>query len=627
MGKMIVDIADIARLEGLLLPRDCHFATDAQTVINWWDSANVLACPGSGKTTVLLAKLKLLADVMPFADGSGICILSHTNVAVDEIKRRLNADSEKILGYPNFAGTIHSFLDRFIVYPFFRPRLTVPLRIVARDEYARRAWKIIQNNGEFSSLRYAILHRYGEKMLYKTANAVFEKLSLENGALLLAGKQIARADCPSAKQFLTLTSYLLKKDGLMTYERSLGYAHKILERHGEIVRPLLARRFRRVFIDEYQDCSSAQRCVLDALFAETDTVVMRIGDLDQAIYDNPEEVDDQPLEFTGTTLEIAESSRYGDEIASVLTKLRAGQHLVKSRAGLRSTKPTLFVYAEGAEKKIVDAFVKEIWDAGLPNGGVYKAIGMIRRGNARTILNYWNSFDNDTAIPLSRNGWEFYRQEIIRQLLAGRVYRVEKCVIDLLVLVARCCAVRTEEGKFYNATFVRQKITERAREEFGNLIIGLSEKFAKDKGDCQKQLTEILATLCASLFEHVLTEEEVSKCVADDGGKGYVPVALDQKYDGGISVELNTVHGVKGETHDATLYLETEHYGKSDLERILPLLEGKPFQYHGRAEKARRCVYVGWSRPRHLLCVAMKAKTYEGHESCFESDWKVVKIQ
>ena len=86
MGKMIVDIADIARLEGLLLPRDCHFATDAQTVINWWDSANVLACPGSGKTTVLLAKLKLLADVMPFADGSGICILSHTNVAVDEIK-------------------------------------------------------------------------------------------------------------------------------------------------------------------------------------------------------------------------------------------------------------------------------------------------------------------------------------------------------------------------------------------------------------------------------------------------------------------------------------------------------------------------------------------------------------
>lgn len=627
MIKVGGDIADISRLEGLLLPCGCHFATDAQNVINCWDGGNVLACPGSGKTTVLLAKLKLLADTMPFADGSGICILSHTNVAVDEIKRRLSADSEKILGYPNFAGTIHSFVDRFIVYPFFRPCLRVPLRIVARDEYARRAWKVIENSGAYSALRGVISHRYGDRSPYKTANSVFEKLSLENGALMLAGKQIAQAGCQSAKQLQDLTSCLLKQDGLMTYERSLGYAHRILERHGEIVRPLLARRFKRVFIDEYQDCSPAQRCVLDALFAGTDTVIMRIGDPDQAIYDNLEEVDDQPLKFTGTTLEIAETNRYGDEIADVLTKLRADHHPIKSRAGLRSAKPTLFVYAAGTEKKIVDAFVKEIRDAGLPSGAVYKAIGMIRRGNARTILSYWNSFDNDTAIPLSKNGWEFYRQEIIRQLLAGRVYRVEKCVIDLLVLVARCCGIRTAAGKCYNATLVRQKITEKAREEFGNLIIGLSEEFSKVKGDCQRQLTEVLTTLCASLFEHVLTEEEVAECVADDGGKGGVPVALDQRYEGGISVELNTVHGVKGETHEATLYLETEHYGKSDLQRILPLLEGKSFQYQGRAEKARRCVYVGWSRPRHLLCVAMKAETYKSHESCFESDWKVVKIQ
>ena len=581
MSKVGVDIADISRLEGLLLPCGCHFATDAQNVINCWDGGNVLACPGSGKTTVLLAKLKLLADTMPFADGSGICILSHTNVAVDEIKRRLSADSEKILGYPNFAGTIHSFVDRFIVYPFFRPCLRVPLRIVARDEYARRAWKVIENSGAYSALRGVISHRYGDRSPYKTANSVFEKLSLENGALMLDGKQIAQAGCRSAKQLQDLTSCLLKQDGLMTYERSLGYAHRILERHGEIVRPLLARRFKRVFIDEYQDCSPVQRCVLDAVFAGTDTVVMQIGDPDQAIYDNLEEVDDQPLKFTRTTLEIAETNRYGDEIADVLTKLRA----------------------------------------------VYKAIGMIRRGNARTILSYWNSFDNDTAIPSSKNSWEFYRQEIIRQLLAGRVYRVEKCVIDLLVLVARCCGIRTSAGKCYNATLVRQKIAEKAREEFGNLIIGLSEDFSKVKGDCQRQLTEIMTTLCASLFEHVLTEEEVAECVADDGGKGGVPVALDQRYEGGISVKLNTVHGVKGETHEATLYLETEHYGKSDLQRILPLLEGKSFQYHGRAEKARRCVYVGWSRPRHLLCVAMKAETYKNHESCFESDWKVVKIQ
>ena len=39
---------------------------------------------------MLLAKLKLLADRMPLENGAGVCVLSHTNVAVDEIRNRLS---------------------------------------------------------------------------------------------------------------------------------------------------------------------------------------------------------------------------------------------------------------------------------------------------------------------------------------------------------------------------------------------------------------------------------------------------------------------------------------------------------------------------------------------------------
>ena len=49
---------------------------------------------------------------------------------------------------------------------------------------------------------------------------------------------------------------------------------------------------------------------------------------------------------------------------------------------------------------------------------------------------------------------------------------------------------------------------------------------------------------------------------------------------------------VKGEIHDATLYLET------DRQRYL-------FDY------SRKLAYVGMSRPKKLLCVAMQDKTYE----------------
>jgi DNA helicase-2/ATP-dependent DNA helicase PcrA len=78
---------DIQTLEELLLPHGAQFPEDARRVIRCWHSTDVAACPGSGKTTVLLAKLKLLADKMPLENGAGICVLSHTNVAINEIKK------------------------------------------------------------------------------------------------------------------------------------------------------------------------------------------------------------------------------------------------------------------------------------------------------------------------------------------------------------------------------------------------------------------------------------------------------------------------------------------------------------------------------------------------------------
>lgn len=111
---------DIESTERLLLPDGAHFSEDARDVMRCWHSTDVSACPGSGKTTVLLAKLKLLADRMPFVSGAGICVLSHTNVAVNEIEKRLSDYADKLLSYPNYIGTIQSFVDKFVTMPYLR---------------------------------------------------------------------------------------------------------------------------------------------------------------------------------------------------------------------------------------------------------------------------------------------------------------------------------------------------------------------------------------------------------------------------------------------------------------------------------------------------------------------------
>lgn len=69
MESIEVDDFEIGKIEELLLPHGCQFASDARDVIRCWESKDVSACPGSGKTTVLLAKLKVLSDRMPLKNN------------------------------------------------------------------------------------------------------------------------------------------------------------------------------------------------------------------------------------------------------------------------------------------------------------------------------------------------------------------------------------------------------------------------------------------------------------------------------------------------------------------------------------------------------------------------------
>ena len=77
------------------------------------------AVPGSGKTTALLAKLLIFEKHLPFENGSGILVISHTNAAIDEIKNKIKRFCPKLFSYPNFVGTIQSFVDVFLAIPCY----------------------------------------------------------------------------------------------------------------------------------------------------------------------------------------------------------------------------------------------------------------------------------------------------------------------------------------------------------------------------------------------------------------------------------------------------------------------------------------------------------------------------
>ena len=86
----------------ILLKGKKPFDVSRIDIIKENNSCYVQASPGSGKTTTLLAKLIILANKMPLPDGKGVCVLTHTNVAIDEIKAKLGQKADVLFRYHNF---------------------------------------------------------------------------------------------------------------------------------------------------------------------------------------------------------------------------------------------------------------------------------------------------------------------------------------------------------------------------------------------------------------------------------------------------------------------------------------------------------------------------------------------
>lgn len=324
MGEWEISNLDIESTEKLLLPNGAHFPEDARVVIRCWHSTDVAACPGSGKTTVLLAKLKLLADRMPFVNGAGICVLSHTNVAVDEIRKRLSGYADKLLSYPNYIGTIQSFVDKFVTMPYLRNIAGRNVQAVDNLTYAQHMLNRMQNSPKYKALDYVTKNSFETGGQFTERLDHTQALYIRDDGALCVGKQkraVAGADKPSVKQYNALISDLLKYEGIIRYQDAYSYAKFAIDNLPEAYTDLFSLRFLYVFVDEYQDCDDVQRQAIDSIFNSMKCVVIKIGDTDQAIYNS---ASNEVLDWVPQNgfLPITTSCRYSQEIANVICKLK-----------------------------------------------------------------------------------------------------------------------------------------------------------------------------------------------------------------------------------------------------------------------------------------------------------------
>lgn len=196
----------------------------------------IIAGPGAGKTHQMV---ELVAEHLPILNPHRfMAVITYTNAATQMITDRLQCKFS--LPKNLFVGTIHSFLNRFILIPHGKLVGVIPQNVKFIDDLL-----ILSDHSNLGSI---------------------ERIRAEN-----AIKSNAR------------------RNGFVTYSDIETLSARILTENStnpyrKLTRKAIATRLEYIFVDEYQDATATQHKVLMELAKENITTICCVGDPEQFIY-------------------------------------------------------------------------------------------------------------------------------------------------------------------------------------------------------------------------------------------------------------------------------------------------------------------------------------------------------
>ena len=229
----------------------------------------VVAGAGSGKTRVLTTRIARLIEVHEVPPHA-ILAVTFTNKAAGEMRERIG----RLLGRdPSgmWIGTFHGIGARI-------------LRIHA-DRVGRTPEYTIYDEDDTLAVVKRVMERLRISTKEFAPKAVLAEISSAKNALVEPPEYEALARTPTAKAAAQVYRDLeptLRGANAVTFDDLLTLPVAILRAHPEI-REHLARRFRHVLVDEYQDTNRAQYEFV-RLIAGGHGNICVVGDDDQAIY-------------------------------------------------------------------------------------------------------------------------------------------------------------------------------------------------------------------------------------------------------------------------------------------------------------------------------------------------------
>lgn len=194
----------------------------------------IIAGPGAGKTYGMVNEI--VSSLQDLSPARYMVVITYTNSATDNIKNRL----AKRIQIPKnlFIGTMHSFLNKFIVIPFssFHNKEINGTKLFIQcqtDDIFYKATK-------------------GKKVDFKAANFIKKKLKTK-----------------------------MNSNGYITYDQTVSISKECIDNND--IRRILSNRIQFLYVDEFQDTCNNIYSIIDGIRKEKKTKIYCVGDPEQHI--------------------------------------------------------------------------------------------------------------------------------------------------------------------------------------------------------------------------------------------------------------------------------------------------------------------------------------------------------
>lgn len=535
----------------------------------------VRACPGSGKTYSVAARLARCYERWPYR-SQGIAAISFTNVAWQEIEDYLLNDFgiRTPIAYPHFLGTIDSFIDRFIFLPFghlimgctSRPSLVGP---------PHGSWR----GRNFYEAQFTNLTFDAQGTLVLRAKRAVDKNMWEGHRhdFLRAKKAIIRA-------------------GFATQDDAEFLAMRLLDKYPPIAQAVVAR-FPMIVVDEAQDTSEIQMRIIDLLLQNGLSNIALIGDPDQAVFEwndaRPELFLEKHQRWAANSVVLNENRRSSQQICDCtfrLSELPERATAIDPAVRDFEHKPIVMSYADVGVHAVIDAFLRDCSKHGIVPSRATVAVLFRSKGLFYDIMGTPRPTANNTA-PWVDDPSDFTKDIALSRYLYGK----GDCRAAFARL-HRVIAIASDGHRYCSQKFLKD-YTERqgfvrCRQRVYRILTRLPETSCS-LGDWIVKANQAVTAL-GEPFDLKIRPSKAD--MAFDAIPGFAP---DPGGDGPEEYRLGTIHSVKGETFEAVLLiLKTKGVGKG-YARLLQ--EGATV----RDSEELRIVYVGMTRPRRILWIAV----------------------